>query len=195
MRSKELVIWPNESLSAVHRLDGQDLRWLTQTLSAHVDTILQTLEFSCLRLWAECYPSHHAGSSTLLTTHRYLTPFEGLEGILPNFQQLLQEGGSLYACIISYQTCVDASNSHSISKKPTPTLLFRQLNSALYVFQEQTHYSRMHCWTQCRNTWVNFYGVCIQVLRLKDQMVFLAIKFLNAPYLTYRMFALLSSLV
>lgn len=37
--------------------------------------------------------------------------------------------------------------------------------------------------------------MCIQVLRLKDQMVFLAIKFLNAPYLTYRMFALLSSLV
>lgn len=81
------------------------------------------------------------------------------------------------------------------SQKKTPTLLFRQLNSALYVFQEQTHYSRMHCWTQCRNTWVNFYGVCIQVLRLKDQMVFLAIKFLNSPYLTYRMFALLSSLV
>ena len=94
--------------------------------------------------------------------------------------------------MISYQTHVDASDSHSISEKAhTPP--FRQRNSALYVFQEQTHHSRMHCWTQCRKMWVNFYGMCIQALRLKDQIVFLATKFLNAPYLSYRMFALLSS--
>lgn len=57
----------------------------TQTLHALAGTILQTLASSCHPLWAEPYPLYHAGSSTLLTTLRYLTPLEGLGCILPNF--------------------------------------------------------------------------------------------------------------
>lgn len=78
------------------------------------------------------------------------------------------------------------------NQKPHPPPL-RQLRGACMVSRNPL--SRTQCRTQRRQTWVSFYGVCIQVLRPKDQLVFLAMGVQNAPHLSHRTLVLLRSSV